>query len=376
VVSCVAVRRQVQEIILSKPEHGRDDISELISDQDIEGMGLSHILCMFLVEASHIDDNDLPLQETRIERYFGAVTEVKRCSLVLSQDGSRAIEYKEYPTNMDQHQQKIQEHRIDRLAKTLQAASAATEDSLPTEFLTLKCRGYFRESTKNRFGLEFELPPHNPTSSVPTTLHEAINSGKYKLALGARLAIAATLGEAVYNWHSARWHHQSISSHNVIFFSTPTSTEPDFTRPYLCGFDFSRESGKVSATRSAEDALFSLYRHPDRQFEATSSHKLKHDIYSYGVVLLELGLWDKTLHEDTMTRGLKKPQPETVEDALLVRKTLKGFTGRLRFYVGDEYARAVYECVDGRSFDSAVGAEVPGLFRDRVLSKLHSGVGL
>ena len=171
----------------------------------------------------------------------------------------------------------------------------------------------------------------------------------------------------------AGWHHQEISSRNIHFFSTPTSPEPEFTTPYLCGFDFSRESGKISTKRDEKDMQFSVYRRPEKQSDTTSAHVLRHDIYSFGVVLLDLGLWDDP---DESWKSTMKVKPVNRDQARVVYKRLQCFTGRLSFCIGSCYAEAVQSCLDDRCFDAASDRETTEIFVSKVLSKIHNGEGL
>jgi hypothetical protein len=71
----------------------------------------------------------------------------------------------------------------------------------------------------------------------------------------------------------------------------------------ICGFDASREVAGQNVSRGQDDGNWKheLYCHPDRQQKTMSDaaehpsqvkrFRQKHDVYSLGVVLLELGLW-------------------------------------------------------------------------------------
>ena len=292
--------------------------------------------------------------------------------LILLGNGVHAVEYKNYPRDVDDKLLKMHETRIGRLAKILREASSDSS-VLATHFLTLNCVDYFAEPTKHRFGLKFELPPRHESSPQPVSLWKALKSGKrYRLPLQKRLKLARKISEALLNWHVAGWHHEGISSHNILFFSSPASPDPDFTMPHICGFDFSHESEEIS-TRDTKDRQFSIYRHPERQFDTVSSHKLRHDIYSVGVVLLDLGLWDDP---DESWKTDLKYRPVNHDEARQVYRKLQQFTGRLPFYTGSCCAEAVRNCLDGECFEEASDKDTMQIFINRVLSKVHGGDGL
>ena len=365
-------KAQMQQNILLGPENSEEDaILRMMEDPETKKMGLSQILHMRLLTMRNDEE---PAHSLKPPSLNGRPDARLAGPLVFSDDGIHAVEYKNYPKNIDRQLRTIHETRIDRLAKVLQEASSNYDATSRTDFLTLKCLGYFSEPLEHRFGLKFELPHRHESSPESISLWQALKSGKrYRLPLQQRLSMAKQISKALLNWHMAGWHHQEISSRNIHFFSTPTSPEPDFTTPYLCGFDFSRESGRISTMRDAKDMEFSVYRHPERQFDTTSAHKLKHDIYSFGVVLLDLGLWDDP---DESWKSTMKVKPVNDEQAIGVYRRLQRFPDRLSFYVGSCYAEAVQHCLDNKCFDAASDRETTEIFIDKVLNKLHDGRGL
>ena len=365
-------KAQMQQNILLGPDNSEEGaFLRMMEDPETRKMGLSQILHMRLLAMRNDEEPAHSLKSPSLAEPADTKSDGP---LILSDDGIHAVEYKKYPENIDRQLRTIHETRIDRLAKVLQEASSSHDSTSPTDFLTLNCLGYFSEPLQHRFGLKFELPPRHESSPEPISLWRALKSGKkYRLPLQQRLSLAKQLSKALLYWHMAGWHHQEISSRNIQFFSTPTSPEPNFTTPYLCGFDFSRESGKISTTRDAKDMEFSVYRHPKRQFDTTSAHKLRHDIYSFGVVLLDLGLWDDP---DESWKSTMKVKPVSNDQARFVYERLRGFTGRLSFYVGSCYAEAVQNCLDDRCFDKASDRETIEVFLNNVLKKLHNGEGL
>ena len=100
---------------------------------------------------------------------------------------------------------------------------------------------------------------------------------------------------------------------------------------------------------------------------------LRHDIYSFGVVLLDLGLWDDP---DESWKSTMKVKPVSHEQARVVYMRLQSFTGRLSFYVGSCYAEAFENCLNDRRFDAASDRETTEIFIDKVLNNLFDGKGL
>jgi hypothetical protein len=64
----------------------------------------------------------------------------------------------------------------------------------------------------------------------------------------------------------------------------------DYDNPFVVGFEFSREESDRSTTEQDDKLERNIYRHPDRQGPPEARFNMLHDIYSLGVVLLEIGL--------------------------------------------------------------------------------------
>lgn len=88
--------------------------------------------------------------------------------------------------------------------------------------------------------------------------------------------------------HASNFVHKSIRPDNIIVFQDASSR---LGRPFLVGFERFRKDATV--THRFGDDLWerNLYRHPQRQGIAPDEDfSMQHDIYSLGVVLLEIGL--------------------------------------------------------------------------------------
>jgi hypothetical protein len=108
--------------------------------------------------------------------------------------------------------------------------------------------------------------------------------------------------------HSVNWLHKGLRSHNIVFFPVTTKykdgvrTKIDYRKPYLSGFDFARPARADEQTEIPGDhGAYNLYRHPHTQghgFGPRESFRKSFDIYSLGVVMVELAHWatiDKVL---------------------------------------------------------------------------------
>ncbi|KAG5796493.1 hypothetical protein H9Q69_004457 [Fusarium xylarioides] len=181
---------------------------------------------------------------------------------------------------------------------------------------TLKGEGYFHQPSHSAFGFIYQVPklaviPDDATR--PTTLLDLIatkrpapsKSGGIELIppkhpLEQRFELARKITSAVMYVHVMQYVHKSIQTSNIIMFaknnSSPADTE-QFPKvlgePFLCGFETSRyDRGASNCEQGDVDWAYDIYRHPKRQgLQLEFRYTMNHDLYSLGVVLLELGLW-------------------------------------------------------------------------------------
>jgi len=185
--------------------------------------------------------------------------------------------------------------RVDDLARMIHSASQRHPD-----LHTLDCVGYTDDSATCRYGLIYKAP--QPSSS---TLNALILSNDLRAPyLGDRFRLAHTLAVALWSLHSLEWLHKSVCSSNILFFPSAFSASepqtpavragiPDISSPYILGFDASRpdDMGELSVA-SRNPATSDLHRHPASLNGMSRKQYCKSfDIYSLGLVLLEIGLW-------------------------------------------------------------------------------------
>jgi hypothetical protein len=114
--------------------------------------------------------------------------------------------------------------------------------------------------------------------------------------LSERLALAQSLATTVFFLHSVAFLHHTITSHNVVMLhrreAPPEKQFPySLGTPFLVGFEAVKEFHTLSDQREAADAAI-LYQHPDRLLEdGRPKYGPVHDIFSLGMVLLEVGMW-------------------------------------------------------------------------------------
>lgn len=289
------------------------------------------------VSESQIDRSSPPLPSNQVT---GDVLK-KLQSLSLGRDSSNnnvLIEYKYYSQrDRDERVTNRNKQRMNQLVSILQAPDSQ-------EYRTLQCTGWSPEPSFARHALQFKLPPGY--QGDPISLHEAILmelKRPERPTLGQKFTIAKLIGQALRRWHMAGWVHQGIASYNIVFFRTMDDKNIDFSNPYLCGFEYTRADGKLSSQRdpSRTEPEYELYQHPDRQPSGFATHRKEHDLYSFGLLLLEIGLWD-TLAQ-AFFRGKK------LEPLMLREKIIRRQDGILRSTMGRAYEDAVITCMKGNA---------------------------
>lgn len=182
--------------------------------------------------------------------------------------------------------------RLDDLARMMHSASECHPD-----LHSIDCVGYTDDTQNNRYGLVYKAPL--PSFS---TLQVLISSPDLKTPdLHDRVHLAQTLAIALWSLHSLDWLHKSLCSSNILFFPSAFSTSahsptanaalvPDIANPFFAGFDASRPDLDTALSMvSKNPSIGNLHRHPASL--KGRPHCKSFDIYSLGLVLLEIGLW-------------------------------------------------------------------------------------
>ncbi|KAH8675411.1 prion-inhibition and propagation-domain-containing protein [Xylariales sp. PMI_506] len=208
--------------------------------------------------------------------------------------GNVLIEWVEYDKE-DLDEKFLHMRRLDDLARMMHSATDRHPD-----LHTIDCLGYTDDTAMSRYGLIYKAP-----EASYSTLHTLIDSKDLKTPdLNERVKLARTLAVALWSLHSLDWLHKSLCSNNILFFpsafsaaATQTTASaamvPDISVPYLVGFDASRpDLDTEMSVASKNPSILDLHRHPKSLSGLMRKPYCKsYDIYSLGLVLLEIGLW-------------------------------------------------------------------------------------
>ena len=246
------------------------------------------------------------------------------------------------------------------------------------EFRVLNCLGYTLASGRLPdggqhpiVGFVYELPiqstdtkPHAP-ASLREILGAAFKSENPRVPdLDDRFQLAQKLSLALYQLHCAGWIHRKISSHNILYFQDPESKDFDVTKFYICGWQYARPDHHIKATNSEKVGItegsragelgdLAMYVHPDRLLGAQKDmprFRKSYDIYSFGVVMIEIAFWEPALvfadHKDrTKMESFQvyKSRPHQGWRETLVKAT----ENEIGAEMGSSYRTAVLNCLNG-----------------------------
>ncbi|KAF2194152.1 hypothetical protein K469DRAFT_455938, partial [Zopfia rhizophila CBS 207.26] len=206
------------------------------------------------------------------------------------------FEKKEYDMNISDDLKDLLRESIRKLVSLLGGSGAQRK------LHTLQAVGYVDDPDYHCWWIIFQFP-QSPMdafelrSSEPLSLHKLFSS-PLKPALEARYRLAKRLVDTFARLYGSDWMHKGINSKNIIFpqvyseasFSGFGSTQMALVQ----GFNYSRQltqAQTIDRGKVLNDLESALYRHPSYQGEAASGYQIHYDIYSLGLVLLEIALW-------------------------------------------------------------------------------------
>lgn len=244
----------------------------------------------------------------------------------------------------------------------------------PSRLRTMRCLGLFKKSEKGYIGFVYALPDH--LSSVPRPFgqvtyahmqdvrrpHLLSTSLKYAPMppLGIRFDLARDLVRSVMLLHASGWLHKNIRPDSVMFF--PPNRKPltrdliDFNHAILMGYGYSRlhttpqnqkperDGMLVTNYNQAKNIKLDSYHHPDKRQNPKWRYQHAYDIYSLGLVLLEIGLW-------------RSVAPLDDGDPYETRDKILGLLPKLEGLCGEVHADVVGKCLKMESQTSEAGSQ-------------------
>ncbi|KAI1090516.1 prion-inhibition and propagation-domain-containing protein [Rostrohypoxylon terebratum] len=248
------------------------------------------------------------------------------------------VEWKGYDESSTTLAYRCVENRITRLAALL-----LKNPDTPQELRLPASLGYIHDPSSARFGIVFELPVQR-NISAPPSLYDRLQISM-KPSLTTRLDMARKLVNSLGYIHAMKWLHKGLRSDNILFLA---ASDLDWSSFCLSGFDYSRPANPSEMTEApSDDREHDLYRHPEVQLDVPRDgeygYKTKHDVYSLGVILMEIGLW-QPIHQFlgiSLNQSIRRPVVRGVRGCLLKSESL----AILESETGERYTTAVKLCL-------------------------------
>ncbi|KAK6527513.1 hypothetical protein TWF694_004496 [Orbilia ellipsospora] len=228
------------------------------------------------------------------------------------------LEKKAYDPSISPADKRILLQRLQRLVMLL----ASTESP---SFRSLRALGSIADVTNYCWWLALEFPascgPDTPLAE-PITLHHLLQpSTKFRPPLERRLQLAVSICGTMSSLFSSGWLHKGLRSANIVFpylVSSNSIIDTYIIRdPRVGGFEYSRQETESKSINNAEmftDVAAALYRHPIYHGEGEQEYTMQLDIYSLGLVLVEIALWmPLSSFLDTTDKKGKRIFPAKVE---------------------------------------------------------------
>lgn len=228
---------------------------------------------------------------------------------------------------------------LNHLVQTLRIAVQKSD-----MFRVLYCHGWYEAF--DHYGLVFRPPTENLRCE---SLSNILLQEKLRILLlqdiENRVRLAQALAWTTLELHSVDWVHKSLNPDNILLFGEEIgegSIRFDWSSPYLVGFGSSRSNTGVSDQQSGDQIEFGtrIYLHPDRQLKEYARYQKIHDMYSLGIVLLEIGQL-KLLRESRSASRLQECSPHQLKDTFV--KKAKA----LKIVLGKRFTKAVVTCLTG-----------------------------
>ena len=260
----------------------------------------------------------------------------------LASDGSPVLlDETTYPTETDKNEAATHVRDLARLLSCSQ----------PSTLGLLNCAGVLRISDSggavSQFQYVFSIPPQK--AKAPASLRFLLS--RPSPSLDVKFNIARSLARGVMAVHSASFVHKNIRPDTVVIFE---GLKPREAKAYLVGFERSRPA--AAGTTLTGDITFerNLYRHPSRQGTRPEySYSMQHDIYSLGVCLLEIGLWNSFVEASDLAKPsaiLKVTEQLAMRNSLKAAVEIKNILVKmaktlLPSLVGLQYTDVVLSCL-------------------------------
>lgn len=222
------------------------------------------------------------------------------------------------------------------------------------EFGLLSCKGYIQhhkpgssQSLPDAFTIIFRMPTQH---LQPRSLRGCFQDTNHTHSLSDRFKLANELAKAVHSVHLFGFVHKNIRPETILLLG---SDESSIGSAFLIGFDSFRMASGRTLRKGEASWERCLYQHSDRIGTISKDYIMQHDIYSLGVCLLELGLWESFVSYDELTPASIGNDPTPNRPPILgagrglyfQKHLLFLAQGELRKRMGTRYSDVVVTCL-------------------------------
>jgi len=245
--------------------------------------------------------------------------------------------------------------RVQRRVEKL--VSLLSDPQKPKQFRAPLCLGYVRDDTHEpaRYGLLYTASFKHKDGTPKIKSLRQLLSGVFMPSLTKRLSLARAIVESLLYLHAVEWLHKGMRSDSILFVGEENndSRDVDLSDPILSGFDYSRPDLVDELSFSNINSLREeLYHHPELLQSTAKKAERYHDIYSLGLVLVEIALW-KPIEEVVEIEVRKSMLLEVSRKLQNMDLTTDAIGATLVAHVGETFVEAIQCCIQGRVVDLA-----------------------
>lgn len=355
-----------------------------IRDPDAQALGLSKHARIREIVQTHRTDLELDISQNRLivenEQDQGPLYLATLATRIASGNEGECkvlIELKYYPEDTSVPVQPPldgQNGEEKQLVRSMAQKAQAPVSELATllaysgsqELGTLPLKGVLHQPQLLRNAFVFEWPSW-AMQKAPVSLQDVICTTRAEpWPLNVRFRIAQRAAQLIGEFHGARWLHKNISSQSLAFFFDLDHERLRDEEPFLVDFGYSRSESGSTARHYDGDVQKDYYRHPAIQCLERPAYRRIHDVYSLGVVLLEIAIWQQAA--DMISFAFPDVGSRTADN--LRKHYIKLASRQIPHRMGMAYAKAVLSCLEPKLEHLFRGENFAPVFRERVVDLL------
>ncbi|PUU76593.1 hypothetical protein B9Z19DRAFT_1087935 [Tuber borchii] len=229
----------------------------------------------------------------------------------------------------------------------------------------LTCKGVVRKVGTDGQLEEFQFileMPHG-LGDTPSCLRSVLHRSTHEPPPREdRVLLARQIANAVISVNNLYFIHGDMRPETVLIFPNPGST---LGVPFLVGLMF-RSAVGISFRAGDYSWSKSLYRHPSSQgTHPNNIYRMQYDIYSLGVILLEIGLWSPFVDHNgqpgvalSQIVPILKDGDQSQGNAQIKKIFITMAQSDLPQIMGAKYADMVVACLTCLDRESELGSEI------------------